>query len=78
MGVDHDMVLLLPSMSVDPVSPPGFDERVRELDPVGTEGECVPPTPTGSSDSPADVDFIIKSMPDLCLHANEAQASRGT
>jgi hypothetical protein len=78
MGVDHNLVLLPPSMPVDPVSPPGFDERVKDQDPTGVKGECVSPTPTGSFDSPPDVDSIIKSMASLCLHGNEAQAFEGT
>jgi hypothetical protein len=71
-GVDHDLVLLPPSMSVDPASPLGSDERVGDLDPFGTEGECVPPTPTESFDSPADVDSITKLIAGLGLHAIEA------
>jgi hypothetical protein len=72
MGVDHYLVLLPPSVSVDPVSPPGFNERIRDLDPTGAEGECVSPTPTGSFDSAPDVDSVIESMAGLCLHGNEA------
>jgi hypothetical protein len=44
-GVDHDLVLLPPSVLVDPACPPGSDERVGDLDPVGTEEECVLPPP---------------------------------
>jgi hypothetical protein len=83
MEVDHDLVLLSPSVSapsmpVDLASPPGSDERVRDLDPDGTEEECILPTPTGSSDSPADVDSVTKSMASLRLHADEVQAFEGT
>jgi hypothetical protein len=59
------------SMPVDPASPLGSDESVEDLHPIGVE-EHVLPTPTRSSDSPADVDFVIESMAGLCLHANEA------
>jgi hypothetical protein len=77
-GVDHDLVLLPPFVPVNPASPSGCDERVRELDPTGTEGEYALPSPAGSPNSPADIDSITKSMAGLCLHASEAQASRGT
>jgi hypothetical protein len=77
-GVDHDMILLSPSMPVDPASPLGSDERIRDLDPVCTEEECVLPPPAGSPNSPADIDSITESMVGLCLHANEVQASKGT
>jgi hypothetical protein len=76
--VDHDLVLLPPSVPVDPASAPGSDERVGELDPTGTEGEYALPSPAESPDSPVDVDSITESMVGLCLHANEAQASEGT
>jgi hypothetical protein len=65
-------------MSVDQASLLGFDERVGDLDPTGVEGECVPPSPAESPNSPANVDSIAESMVGLCLHANEAQASGGT
>jgi hypothetical protein len=78
MGVDHDLVLLPPFVPVDPASPLGSDERIGDLDPAGMKGECVPPTPIGSSDSPADVDSVIESMAGLHLYANEARASEGT
>jgi hypothetical protein len=77
-GVDHDLILLPPSMLVHPASPPGSDERVGDLDPAGTEGEYVPPTPTKSSDSPADIDSVTKLIAGLRLHANEAHASVDT
>jgi hypothetical protein len=77
MGEDHDLFLLPPSMPVDRTSPLGFDECVGDLD-SSAEKECVPPTPTRSSDSPANVDSIVESMAGLCLHANEVQASKGT
>jgi hypothetical protein len=77
MGVDHDLVLLPPSMSVNHASLPGFNERVGDLDPTGVEGECTPPSPTESFGSPANVDSISESMVGLCLHANEARASGG-
>jgi hypothetical protein len=77
MGVDHDLVLLPPSVPVDRVSFPGSDERVGDLDPTDVEGECVPPSPTESLSSPANIDSISKSMADLCLHTNEAHAPRG-
>jgi hypothetical protein len=77
-GVDHDLVLLPSSMLVDPASPLGSDERVEDLDPTSTEGECVLPPPTRSSNSPADIDFVTKSMVGLCLHADEAHAYEGT
>jgi hypothetical protein len=38
MGVDHDLVLLPPSMLVDPTFPLGSNECIRELDPASTEG----------------------------------------
>jgi hypothetical protein len=72
MGVDHDLVLLPPSMLVDPASPPGSDERVGDLHPASMEGECVLPTPTESSDSPADIDSVTKLIVGLRLHAIEA------
>jgi hypothetical protein len=77
-GVDHDLVLLPPSVPVDPASPSGSDERVGDLDPIGLEKEHVLSSPDESPDSPTDIDPIIKSMAGLCLHANEAQASGGT
>jgi hypothetical protein len=76
-GVDHDLVLLPPSVSIDHASFPGSDEQVRDLDPTGVEGKCVPPSPTESLGSPANVDSIFELMAGLCLHANEAQAPRG-
>jgi hypothetical protein len=78
MGVDHDLVLLPPSMPDYPTSPLGYDQRVGELDPADTEWECTLPSPARSPNSPADVDSVIESMVGLCLHANEAQASKGT
>jgi hypothetical protein len=78
MGVDYDLVLLLPSVPVDPASPPGFNECVRDLDPADMEGECVLPTPTRSSNSPADVDSVTELMVGLRLYANKVQASEGT
>jgi hypothetical protein len=77
-GVDHDLVLLPPSVPVDPISPLGSDERVEKLDPADTEGECALPSPAGSPDSLADIDSVIESLAGLCLHANEAQASGDT
>jgi hypothetical protein len=76
MGVDHDLVLLPPSMLDYPTSPLGYDQRVGELDPADTEWECTLPSPARSPNSPADVDFVIESMVGLCLHANEAHASK--
>jgi hypothetical protein len=78
MGVDHDLVLLPPSMLVDLASSPGSDEHDGDLDPTDAEGECVPPSPAESPDSLANIDSITESMAGLCLHANEAQASGGT
>jgi hypothetical protein len=78
MGVDHDLVLVPRSVPIDPMTPSGFDKRVRDRDPTSTEGECVRPSPTESPDSPADVDSITESMAGLCLHAREAQTFRGT
>jgi hypothetical protein len=78
MRVDHNLVLLPPSVPVDPVSPPGSKEHVEKLDPVGTEGECALPSPAESFDSPADVNSITESIVGLCLHANEAHASEST
>jgi hypothetical protein len=72
MGVDHDLVLFPPFVSVDSASSSGFDERVRDLDPTGMERECVPPTPAESPDSPDIIDSISESMAGLCLHANVA------
>jgi hypothetical protein len=77
-GVDHDLVLLHPSMPVDSTSPLGSDEHVGDLDSIGVERECVLPSPAESPDSPANVDFISESMAGLCLHASEAQTSEGT
>jgi hypothetical protein len=77
MGVDHDLVLLPPSMSVDRASVLGSDECVGDLDPIDMEGECTLPSPAKSLGSPTNVDSISESMVGLCLHANEAQASRG-
>jgi hypothetical protein len=71
MGVDHNMVLLPPSVTVNPVSPLGSNECVREPNLAGKEGECILPTPTGSFGSPTDVESIIELMASLCLHANE-------
>jgi hypothetical protein len=65
-------------MSIDLSSPSGFDERVGDLDPTSMDGECVLPSPAKSPDSLANVDSIAESMAGLCLHANEAQAFRGT
>jgi hypothetical protein len=75
-GVDHDLVLLLPSMPVDPHLP-SSNERVGDLDPTSVEGECTPPSPHESLGSPANVNSISKSMVGLYLHANEARASEG-
>jgi hypothetical protein len=77
-GVDHDMLLLPPSVPVDSASPSSSDECIGDLDPTGMERECVPPSPTESPDSPANVNSIFESMASLCLHANEAQTSEGT
>jgi hypothetical protein len=77
MGVDHDLVLLPLSVPLDSASPSGSDERVRDLDPIGVEGECALPSPAESLDSPANIDSIVESMAGLCLHANEAQAPGG-
>jgi hypothetical protein len=77
MGVDHDLVLLHPSVPVDLASSTGFDERDGDLNPTGAKGECVPPSPAESPDSLANIDSITESMASLCLHANEAQASEG-
>jgi hypothetical protein len=76
-GVDHDLVLLPPSVPVDHASFPGFDEHVGDLDPIGVEGESVLPSPAESLGSPANVNSISESMVGLCLHANEARASGG-
>jgi hypothetical protein len=72
MRVDHDLVLLPPSVLVDRASFSSSDERVKDLDPIGMEGECVPPSLAESPNSPANVDSITESMAGLCLHANEA------
>jgi hypothetical protein len=77
MGVDHNLVLLSPSMLVDRASFSGSDEHVRDLDPTGVEGECLLPSPAESHGSPTNVDSIFESMVGLCVHANEAQAFRG-
>jgi hypothetical protein len=77
MGVDHDLVPLPPSMSVDLMSLSGSDERVRDLDPTDTKGECTSPSPIESLGSPANIGSIFESMIGLCLHANEAQAFGG-
>jgi hypothetical protein len=76
-GVDHDLVLLPPSVSIDRASFPGSDEHVGYLDPTGMEGKCVLSSPAESLGSPTNVDSISESMAGLCLHANEAQAPRG-
>jgi hypothetical protein len=72
MGVDHDLVLLPPSMLVDRVSDPGSDVRVKDLDPTDVEGECGLSSPTKSPDSPASISSINELMAGLGLHANEA------
>jgi hypothetical protein len=77
MGVDHDLVLLPPSVLVDHVSLPGSDERARDLDPTDAEGECAPPSPAESLGSPANVDSISELMVGLCLYADEARVSGG-
>jgi hypothetical protein len=77
MGVDHNLVLLPPSVLVDHASLLGSDERVGDLDPTGVEGECAPPFPTKILGSPADIDSISESMVGICLYANEAWASMG-
>jgi hypothetical protein len=38
MGMYHELVLLPPSMPIDHASLLGFDERIGDLDPIGTEG----------------------------------------
>jgi hypothetical protein len=63
-AVDHDLVLLPPSVSIDHVA--------------GTEEELIPLPPSGSADPPSDVDFVTKSMGSLHLHATEAQAFEGS
>jgi hypothetical protein len=70
--VDHNLVLLPPSVSDDSTSPSGSDERVRDLDSTGVEGECIMSSPTESLDSPSDVNSVTESMVGLCLHSNEA------
>jgi hypothetical protein len=74
---DLDLVLLSPSVRGDLVSLSGSDERVRDLDPTGVEGKCILSSPAESPNSPTNVDSITELMVGLCLHANEAQASRG-
>jgi hypothetical protein len=76
MGVDHDLVLLPPSMMVDSASPSGFNKRVRDLDPTGVE-ECVLPSLTESPSSPSNVDSVTELVVGLYLYANEAHASGG-
>jgi hypothetical protein len=76
-GVDHDLVLLPPSMPNNLASSLGSDEHIRNLDSTGVEGEGVLSSPVESLDSPSNVDSITRSMAGLCLHANKAQASRG-
>jgi hypothetical protein len=63
-GVDHDLVLLPPSVPVDHV--------------VGTEKELISLPPFRSAKPPSDVDSITESMGSLHLHATEAQASEGS
>jgi hypothetical protein len=75
--VDHDLVLLPASVSIDHASFLGSDEHVGDLDPTGVEGKCVSPSSVESLGSPTNVDSISESMAGLCLHANEAQAPRG-
>jgi hypothetical protein len=72
MGVDHDLVLLPPSMLVNLASSLGSDEHDGDLDPTGAEGECVPPSPAEPPDSLANIESITELMAGLCLHANEA------
>jgi hypothetical protein len=74
--VDHDLVLLPPSVPVDSASPSGSNKCVRDLDPTGVE-ECVLPSPAKSPGSPSNIDSITELMVGLCLYANEAQASGG-
>jgi hypothetical protein len=38
MGVDHDLLLLPPSVLMDPTSPPGSVVRIGELDFTSIEG----------------------------------------
>jgi hypothetical protein len=77
MGMDHDLVLLPPSVLVNLVSPSGSNEHVEDLDPTGIVGECILPSPTELLDSPANINSIIGLIVGLCLHANEVQASGG-
>jgi hypothetical protein len=77
MGVDHDLVLLPPSVPVDHASLPGSDEHAGDLDPTGVERECAPPSPAETLGSPTDVDSISESMVGLCLYAYETRASVG-
>jgi hypothetical protein len=67
MGVDHDMVQLPPSMSIDHATLLGSDELVEDLNPIGVE----------SLGSPTNIDSIFELMVGLCLHANEARAPGG-
>jgi hypothetical protein len=64
MGLDHDLVLLPPSVLVDHVT--------------GTEEELIPLPPSGSVNPPSDIDSVTESMRSLHLHATEAQASEGS
>jgi hypothetical protein len=75
MGVNHDLVLLPPSMLVDQACLLGSNKHVEDLDPTGAEGECALPSPIESLGSPANVDSIFESMIGFCLHADEARAS---
>jgi hypothetical protein len=64
MGVDHDLVLLPPSILVDHVA--------------GTEEELILLPPYGSADPPSNVYSVTKLMGSLHLHATEVQASEGS
>jgi hypothetical protein len=57
-GVDHDLVLLPPSVPVDHVT--------------GMEEELIPLHPSGSADPPSDVDSVTESMGSLHEHTIEA------
>jgi hypothetical protein len=62
-GIDHDLILLPPSMPIDPIA--------------STEEELIPLPPSESADPPSNVDSVTESMGGLHLHTTEAQASEG-
>jgi hypothetical protein len=76
-GVDHDLVRLPPSAPIPHASLLGSDKRVGGLDSIGVEGESTPSSPNEPLGMLPNVNSISELMGGLCLHANEARASKG-